>query len=168
MIEIIPRNIFRFIVLVLIQVLILNNIEFSGYINPFLYVLFILLLPFETPAWLLLVSGFALGLTVDLFMNTPGLHAAATVLTAFVRPFVLRIFAPRDGYEPGTYPRIFYYGVSWFFKYSALLIVIHHLFLFYLEVFRFTDFFCTFFRFILSSVFSIILVVLSQFVMFRK
>ncbi len=168
MIEIIPRNISRFIVLVLIQVLILNNIEFSGYINPFLYVLFILLLPFETPAWLLLVSGFVLGLTVDLFMNTPGLHAAATVLMAFVRPFVLRIFAPRDGYEPGTYPRIFYYGVSWFFKYSALLILIHHFFLFYLEVFRFTDFFSTFFRVILSSVFSIILVVLSQFVMFRK
>ncbi|HDR88294.1 MAG TPA: rod shape-determining protein MreD [Bacteroidetes bacterium] len=168
MIEIIPRNIFRFIVLVLIQVLILNNIEFSGYINPFLYVLFILLLPFETPAWLLLVSGFVLGLTVDLFMNTPGLHAAATVLMAFVRPFVLRIFAPRDGYEPGTFPRIFYYGVSWFFKYSALLIVIHHFFLFYLEVFRFTDFFSTFSRVILSSVFSIILVVLSQFVMFRK
>jgi len=167
-IEIIPRNIFRFIVLVLIQVLILNNIEFSGYINPFLYVLFILLLPFETPAWLLLVSGFVLGLTVDLFMNTPGLHAAATVLMAFVRPFVLRIFAPRDGYEPGTFPRIFYYGVSWFFKYSALLIVIHHFFLFYLEVFRFTDFFSTFSRVILSSVFSIILVVLSQFVMFRK
>jgi len=167
-IEIIPRNISRFIVLVLIQVLILNNIEFSGYINPFLYVLFILLLPFETPAWLLLVSGFVLGLTVDLFMNTPGLHAAATVLMAFVRPFVLRIFAPRDGYEPGTYPRIFYYGVSWFFKYSALLILIHHFFLFYLEVFRFTDFFSTFFRVILSSVFSIILVVLSQFVMFRK
>lgn len=168
MIEIVPRNIFRFIVLVLIQVLILNNIEFSGYINPFLYVLFILLLPFETPAWLLLVSGFVLGLTIDLFMNTPGLHAAATVLMAFVRPFVLRIFAPRDGYEPGTYPRIFYYGVSWFFKYSALLIVIHHFFLFYLEVFRFTDFFSTLFRVILSSVFSIILVVLSQFVMFRK
>ncbi|MGC9470008.1 MAG: rod shape-determining protein MreD [Bacteroidales bacterium] len=168
MIEIIPRNISRFIVLVLIQVLILNNIEFSGYINPFLYVIFILLLPFETPAWLLLVSGFVLGLTIDLFMNTPGLHAAATVLMAFVRPFVLRIFAPRDGYEPGTYPRIFYYGVSWFFKYSALLILIHHFFLFYLEVFRFTDFFSTFFRVILSSVFSIILVVLSQFVMFRK
>lgn len=101
MIEIIPRNIFRFIVLVLIQVLILNNIEFSGYINPFLYVLFILLLPFETPAWLLLVSGFALGLTVDLFMNTPGLHAAATVLTAFVRPFVLRILLPVTGMNPG-------------------------------------------------------------------
>ncbi len=168
MIEIIPRNIIRFIVLVLIQVLVLNNIQLSGYINPYIYVLFILLLPFETPSWLLLISGFFLGLTIDLFMNTLGLHAAATVFLAFLRPYVLNLFAPRDGYEAGTFPRILYYGTGWFLKYAAVLILFHHLALFFLEVFRFSDFFLTLFRALLSSVFSIILVVLSQFVMFRK
>ena len=67
MINLYVRNIGRFIVLVLFQVLVLNNIQFSGYVNPFMYVLFILLLPFETPRWLLLLSGFLLGLSVDIF-----------------------------------------------------------------------------------------------------
>lgn len=168
MIEVLPRNIFRFLVIVLIQVLVLNNVQLSGYINPYFYVLFILLLPFETPAWLLLLLGFGLGFTIDLFMYTYGLHAASTVLMAFMRPHVLNYFAPHDGYEPGTFPRIFYYNTGWFLKYAAILIFIHHLSLFYLEVFRLSDFFHTLFRVVMSSMLTIILVVLSQFVMFRK
>jgi rod shape-determining protein MreD len=167
-IEILPRNIVRFLVIVLMQVLVFNNVQLSGYINPYFYVLFILLLPFETPSWLLLLLGFVLGLTIDLFMHTYGLHAAATVLMAFLRPWVLNYFAPHDGYEPGTFPRIFYYSTGWFLKYASILVFIHHLCLFYLEVFRLGDFFHTLFRVVLSSLLTIILIVLSQFVMFRK
>ena len=168
MIRILSRNIFRFLVLVCIQVLILNNIQFSGYINPFMYVLFILLLPFETPYWLLLTSAFILGLSIDVFSDTFGLHSSATVFMAFLRPYVLYAIAPRDKYEPGTYPRLHYYGFNWFMKYSTILIFAHHLFLFYIEIFRFSDFFSTFLRVGLSSVFSIFLVVLSQYLVFRK
>ncbi len=168
MIKVLPRNIFRFVFLVLAQVFIFNNIQFSGYVNPYVYVLFILLLPFETPGWLLLTLAFLLGFSVDVLSGTLGMHTAATVFMAFLRPYILQIFSPRDGYESGTYPRIHYYGFSWFLKYAAILIFAHHLVLFYLEIFRFTDFFATFFRVLLSSVFSLIIIMLSQYIIFRE
>ena len=154
--------------LVFIQVLVFNNIQVSGLINPYVYVIFILLLPFETPNWALLALAFLLGISVDLFANTPGMHSTATVLMAFLRPYVLSVIAPRDGYETGTFPRIYYYGFSWFLRYTAILVTIHHLALFYLEVFRFADFFMTFFRSILSAIFSITFIVLSQYFIFRR
>ncbi len=168
MINFLYRNIGRFIVLVLIQVLILNNIQFSGYVNPFMYVLFILLLPFETPNWLIILLGFVLGLTIDLFSNTIGMHAFATVFMAFLRPYVLKIIKPHDGYEPGTFPRLYYFGFTWFLRYSIILVFSHHLFLFYIEVFRFTNFFSTLMRVILSVLFSMVIILLSQYFIFRK
>lgn len=168
MIKHLGRNIIRFIVLVLVQILVFNNIQFSGYIVPYIYILFILLLPFETPRWLLLLAAFTLGISVDLFTQTPGMHAAASVLMAFLRPWVLEMSAPRDGYEPGTYPRLYYYGFQWFLRYTVILVLAHHLVLFYIEVFRFSEFFSTLLRVLLSSLFSIILIILSQYFIFRK
>lgn len=168
MIRLINTNILRFILLVLLQILLVNNIQISGMINPYIYVLFILLLPFETPGWLLLTAGFILGLTIDLFMNTPGMHAVSTVLMAFLRPSVLAAISPRDGYDPGTKPGLFYYGFKWFLKYTVILVFIHHLMLFYLEVFRFSEFFSTFIKVIFSALTSIILIIISQYFIFRK
>ena len=168
MIKLLGRNIIRFALLVLIQVLLLNNIQISGFIVPYIYILFILLLPFETPGWLLLISGFALGLSVDMFMQTLGMHTTATVFIAFMRPYILRMIAPRDGYESGSFPRIFYYGFGWFLRYTLILVITHHLILFYVEVFRFSDFFSTLLRVVLSSLFSVLLIILSQYFIFRK
>jgi hypothetical protein len=168
MIKLVLRNITRFILLVLVQILIINNIQVSGFIVPYIYILFVLLLPFETPKWVLLVTAFALGLSVDLFTQTPGMHAAATVFMAFVRPFVLETSAPRDGYEAGTFPRLHYYGFQWFLQYTVILVLAHHFVLFYIEVFRFSEFFSTFLRVLLSSFFSVILIMLSQYFIYRK
>ncbi len=168
MIKVLPRNIFRFVFLVLLQVWVLNNIQFSGFINPYMYVLFILLLPFETPTWLVLVISFALGLSVDMFCDTIGMHAAASVFMGFLRPFVLQAISPRDGFETGTYPRVLYYGVVWFLKYSLLLVFAHHIFLFVIEVFKFDNFHLILWRTVLSTIFTVFLIILSQFVMFRK
>ena len=168
MINLLIRNTGRFIVLVLLQVLLIDHMQISGYIQPFFYVIFILLLPFETPGWLVLVSAFFLGLSIDFFENTPGLHASATVFMGFLRPGLLKLIAPRDGYEPQTYPRIFYYGTNWFVKYSLILIFAHHLMLFFLEVFTMTYFFETLLRVFLSTIFSFVLIVLSQFLIYRK
>jgi rod shape-determining protein MreD len=168
MIKSFGKYIIRFLILVLLQVLVFNNIQVSGFINPYFYVLFILLLPFETPKWSLPLIGFLLGLSIDLFTQTPGIHASATVLMAFARPYILTSISPREGYEPGSYPRLYYYGLEWFLKYSVILICIHHFFLFYVEIFRISDFFATFLRATLSSVFSIIFIVLSQYFIFRR
>lgn len=162
------RNIIRFIVLVAVQILIIKNIELGRFINPFLYVLFIIVLPFETPKWLLLLSGFLIGITIDMFYDTAGMHAAACVFMAYMRPSVLKLFSPRDGYEFGTQPTIHYLGVPWFLSYSAILIVSHHLVLFYVEIFRLSEFFSTLFRVIMSSTFTLLLVVISQYLFYRK
>jgi rod shape-determining protein MreD len=153
-----------FILLVLLQILLFNNIQFSGYVNPYIYIMFILLLPVEIPSWLLLLISFATGLTIDMYSGTPGMHTSATVLAGFVRPYVLRITAPRDGYEPGANPSMMVYGFRWFLIYASLIVLIHHLALFYLEVFRFTDFFSTMFRVILSSLFSVSFIFLFEYI----
>jgi cell shape-determining protein MreD len=162
------RNIFRFIILVLVQVELINNIELGRFINPFLYVLFIIVLPFETPKWLLLVLAFLLGITIDMFCDTGGIHAAATVFMAYVRPGVLKLFSPRDGYEFGTQPTVQYLGVPWFLSYAGILILLHHIILFYLEIFRFSEFFSTLLKVIISAAFTLLLVVVTQYLFNRK
>lgn len=151
-----------FILLILIQVLVFNNIQFSGFVNPYVYILFIMLLPLEIPAWLLLFLSFATGMVMDFFSNSPGMHTSASVLAGFARPYVLRILSPRDGYESGPNPSISAYGFRWFFIYTSVIVVIHHTALFYLEVFRFADFFRTLLRVILSSVFSVAFILLIE------
>jgi hypothetical protein len=168
MIRYFSQHIGNFIFLILLQVLILNNIQFSGYINPYLYVLFIILLPFETPKWLILVLGFLLGFSIDLFSNTIGMHTFATVLIAFLRPYILKFIAPREGYETGTRPNLKFFGFEWFFKYAIILVLIHHFSLFFIEAFTFHQFFATLLRVILSSMFTLLLIVLSQYLTLKR
>jgi len=162
MISELPRYLFNFIFFTIIQLLVLNNIQLNGFVNPYLYVIFILTLPFDIPGWLLLVLGFTLGMVIDVFSDTPGMHASATVLMCFLRPYVLRIIAPRDDYQLGTLPTMNYYGASWFLRYAIILVFAHHLFLFFVEVFSVTHFFSTFLRVITSTFFTIILILIAQ------
>lgn len=167
MIEKIIRIILRFFVLVLVQVLILNNIQLGGYVNPYMYVLFILLLPMETPKSLLLLLAFVLGLTIDMFTNTMGMHAGACVFMAYCRPYVTKVISPRDGYDMDTTPTIQNLGLNWFSTYSIILVLLHHFVLFYLEVFRLHEFFSTFFRIIFSSILTVSLILLSQYLFYK-
>ena len=156
-----------YVFLVLIQVLILNQIQLSGYINPYFYVLFILLLPATAPPWLVLFASFFIGITIDIFSNSMGIHAAASVFAGYMRPAVIRVISNHDE-EYNDYLGLHQNKFSWFLLYTSLIVLIHHTALFYLEVFTFTDFFRTFFRMLLSSIFSIFIIVLSQFIIFRK
>jgi len=155
-----------FIILVLLQVLMFNNIQFSGYVNPYVYIIFILLLPVEIPSWLLLILSFGTGMIIDFYSGSPGMHSTATVFAGFVRPFILRSNSPRDGYEPGAQPSMLTYGFRWFLLYAMTVILVHHTVLFYIEVFRFTDFFRTFLRVLLSSLFTLVFVLVFEF--YRK
>ncbi|ASB48847.1 rod shape-determining protein MreD [Alkalitalea saponilacus] len=162
MINNLGKYLINFLVIVFIQVLILNNLNLGGYINPWLYLLFILILPVEIPDWMLLLIGFLTGLLMDMFLNTIGMHASATVFLAFIRPFLLRFFAPRDGYEPGSLPIPSHFGVGWFLKYVSLTVVAHHIFLFYVEVFNFDTPLLTLWKAIVSSVFTIAFIMVAQ------
>ncbi len=137
------RNILRFVLLILIQVLLLNNISLQWWANPngfppfvpFIYVLFIILLPINTPVWLQLCCGFFLGLSIDTFTNTGGIHAAASVLAAFCRTRVLALILPK---KMGEYnlavPSIETMGWMPFLSYTAVILFIHHLAFFGIEL----------------------------------
>ena len=157
------RNIGRFIFLILFQVLILNNIQFSGYVNPYFYIYFILLLPFETPPWLLLFSAFILGMSLDTFTNTIGLNAAACVLIAFIRPFVIRMISTGTEFMIGHSPSLRNQGVKWFAYYSIILVLVHHFALFFLEIFRFNELFQTILRVLLSSLFTLLMIFIAEY-----
>lgn len=156
-----------FVVAVLVQVLFMNHIQFSRFVNPYFYVLFLLLLPLNTPRYLLLLLGFLLGMTVDVFSNTPGIHASSSVFLAFVRPYIINT-SNFDDAEKVMSPTVLNIGFGAFVRYAAILIVVHHFFLFYIEIFTFHGFFQTFLRSLFSSIFTFVFIIISQFLIFRK
>ena len=130
-------NFLRFVGLLLLQVSVIDNIRLGYYIPPYVYVLFIFMLPFNIPNWQLLFAGFFMGLTVDLFSGTPGLNAAACVLIAFVRPWVIKGIMRRKDISENDEPSLNSMGTNRFVVYSLLLLVVHNLMLFMLEAFSF-------------------------------
>ncbi len=168
MIEIIQRNIIRFVVAVLLQVIIFNNVALFGFVNPFIYLLFIILLPFETPKALSLIFAFVIGISIDLFTNTIGIHAASTVLVTYLRPTILQYFAPRDGYEVNTTPRIAFYGVLWFIKYAGVIVIIHSISFYLIDAFTFVFFGNAILYALVNAFFTLLLLVLSQYLFFKK
>ncbi|NQU32054.1 MAG: rod shape-determining protein MreD [Bacteroidetes bacterium] len=155
------KNIIRFIILMLIQVLVLNNMNLSGYLNPYIYILFILLLPANINRSFLLILAFGTGLTVDYFGNTLGLHAAACVVIAFMRPGTINLFFRNYEFNGNEEPGPSSIGYRGFLKYAISLMFIHQLILFYFEVFSFSNFFFTLSKVLLSTVLSIILIMIA-------
>ncbi len=155
------RNIIRFISLILIQVLVLNNMNLSGYLNPYLYILFILLLPANINRSLLLIIAFLTGLTVDYFGNTLGLHASACVAIAFMRPGTINLFFRNYEFNSGESPAPASIGYRGFLKYAISLTFIHQIILFYLEVFSLNNFLFTFSKVMLSTVLSVLLMMIA-------
>ncbi len=142
------KNIFRFFLLIAIQVLILQKIDLRWWSNPMgfpifipmVYPLFILLLPFEVPVWALIILGFVTGITVDSFMNTVGMHAMATVLIAYLRTNVLSALMQKNLKDyPNQSPGVKSMGWVPFLTYSAFLIVVHHVLFFTIEVWSFSN-----------------------------
>lgn len=152
------QNIARFILVLLVQVFVLNNIRFSGFINPYIYILFILLLPTRFPRWLSLILGFITGLIIDSFTNTPGIHAFATVLLAYLRNPVIKAFTSiEEGVNP--VPGFYGFGVGPFVKYVVTLVLLHHTAFFFLEVFSFMNAGQTVLRILMNSFVTITLII---------
>ena len=154
--------------MVFMQVFLFRNITLYNLSTPYLYILFILLLPFETPNVLLFALSFLLGLTIDAFYDTPGLHAASCVLLAFVRILFIGITVQKDGFDNEPEPTLSVMGLRWFFTYALILTLAHHFFLFNLEVFRLSEIPYTLSRFVLSSIFTVFLMLLSGFLFYRR
>lgn len=131
------KNILTFIGLFLLQVLVFDNIRLGNYLHPIIYVLFILVLPFKTTHLRLIIDGFLIGMAVDIFNGTPGLNAAATVLIAYLRPFIIGLMTRKSELEEKEAPTVGVMGFAWFLVYSLILLLIHNFILFMLEAFSF-------------------------------
>ena len=128
-------NVIRFIVLVLAQVLVVNHIRLGGYVHPYIYVIFIMLLPIQIQNWQLLLLGFFTGFCIDLFTSTLGLNAGATTLMAFCRPAILRLVNGNQKFENIHDPNLTQLGGVWFLRYTFSMVFVHHSMLFLLESF---------------------------------
>lgn len=160
------NNIARFFLLILLQVLLFNNINFLGYINPQLYVLFILLYPFNGNQTLFLFLCFLLGLGVDLFEDSGGINAAASLVVAYIRPALLRFsFGVSYDYQTVRFSST-PYGSR--FSYVALMVFLHHLVLFLLEIFSFAHLLLLLKKTLFSGIFTIVLVFLALALFIRK
>ena len=143
-----------FIGLVLLQVLILNNVHIAGYATPFLYIYLILKFESDVPRNALMLWAFFLGLAVDILSDTPGMNAAATVLLAFLRPSLLRLFTPRD--NPDSFiPCFKTMGISPFLKYTTASVFVHSLALLSIEFFSFTSIWLLLLRVLLCTILTV-------------
>ncbi len=160
------KYIFSFILLVLIQVFVLNNIQFSGYVNPYLYILFIITLPMSVKVEWSMLLAFLLGLSVDIFSNTIGMHAFACVLIAFLRPIIIKFFCSADTLKNLGEVNVRSIGTSSFVKYVVAMTLVHHIALFIIDTLSFGSFWFLFFRILYSSIFTILLILGIE--MFKK
>src|SRR5688500_3256421 len=126
----------NFILIVLVQALVVNPWEIHAFLNPMVYPMLILMLPFDLSVLTTLIISFALGISVDGFSYTFGLHASSAMVIGYLRPSILKYIKPRDGYDSTLIPSILAMGIAWFLGYTAFFLAIHHAWFFTIEIFR--------------------------------
>ncbi|HLW14814.1 MAG TPA: rod shape-determining protein MreD [Flavobacteriaceae bacterium] len=152
----IVTQVFRFIVLLAVQILILNNVQLFGYSSPYVYILFIIGFPLTANRNLLILLGFILGLAVDIYSNSGGVHAGASVLIAYLRPFLLK-FSFGVSFEHNNI-KFTQAEVKQQMLYLFSMVFIHHFVLFALENFSVKLLVQTLESTLVSTIFSSILI----------
>ena len=154
----IVKNTFLFVVLVLLQVLIFNNVAYWGYVNPMIYIVYLLAAPYRENRVPYLLTAFLLGLCIDMFSNTGGLHAASSVFVAYWRsPILHLVFGKNFEYQELD---LLAYPFTKVFSYTTLMVVLHHILFYFLEIFNFNHVLITLVKIICASVFTIIVCLL--------
>lgn len=164
----IPGLIISFVLYLLLQVTVVRNMVLFDVAFCYVYVAFLLLLPFEINPVHLMIIGFISGLLIDIFYDTLGLHAAGCVLIAFLRPYWTKTVRPRGGYEVGMKPTIKVMGLIWFLTFSLPLIFLHHSVLFFVEAGGLHLFGFTIVKVISSTILTFLVIVILQYLFYRS
>lgn len=157
-----------FFLYVLIQVMLLKNLVLFDTAFCMVYVAFILLLPVETNTQLLIIIGFILGFTIDVFYDSLGIHSFAVVFVAWLRNYWLTTITPQGGYEAGSIPSLTGNDLQWFLVYSFPLILLHHLLVFFIEVGGFGLFWFTLLKVGSSLLFTMTILLLLQYLSIER
>ncbi len=164
------KNIVRFCLFILLQVFVLNNVPpLHHLVSPYVYYLFILWLPFKMGRKAVMTSAFLLGFTLDCFTKTYGLHAAACVLIAYMRPFLINLLISQEGAESNyNEPSIKSMGFIPYFTYFTVLTLAHHILLFLLQALQSGGILYFLIKTLLTSALSIVLILLTELIVTRK
>jgi rod shape-determining protein MreD len=152
----------------LLQVFILDRLLLHGFLTPYVYVLIVLSLPFTFPTAGAMIIGFLMGIGIDFFLDTGGMHALAMVVVAYTRPTIIRIMRPPEGYDPDDRPTLASMGPGWFLTYAAVCVALHHFIYFGLEVLSFSYLLYFLKKWLITSLATLVLIVLVQLSGWRK
>jgi len=152
---------------VFIQIYILNQVLFNGYINPYFYIMLIICLPQITPKWFLIIFGFFLGLSIDLFSGSLGFHSTSCILISFLKPSIEKIIIPKNTISNEQDILMERLGFKMFSIYAFIMISIHHIILFFLAHFRISSLENMLGKIFLSSIITFIIIIISQFFFFK-
>ena len=164
------RNTIRFILFVFLQVYVLNKIPLlHQLVSPYIYFLYLLWLPFYIKRGWLLILGLLLGLSIDYYTITPGLHAAASVLVAYLRPFIINLFAPKDSTE-FSYKEPSPKAMGWtaYLLYTLILSFVHNTYLLLLEWLSFGSFIVFLMKIIITTAISMLMIIIAELIFPRK
>jgi rod shape-determining protein MreD len=164
------KNTIRFVLFILVQRFVLHQVPpLHKFVTPYLYFLYILWLPFSLRRGWLLLLAFVFGLTLDYFLNTPGLHAAPCVLIAYVRPFLVNLLIRQEGAEQNyASPSVVSMGWAPYATFVIILTVLHHSYLVFLEWMQFGSFLFFLGKVGASTAISLLLVFITEILFFRK
>lgn len=166
------RLVFRYLIYSVIlffsQVLLFNYVAIGIGLIPFVYILILLLLPIETHKTIPLVLAFVFGLFLDFFNDTLAYNTGAFIFAAFVRPWILQILAPNDGYEIGKLPSFYNMGFKWFLPYSLIIVFLHQFVYFSLESFIFSKFFIVLAKAFVNTIYSTAFIIVMHILLFKN
>ena len=129
----------------------------------FIYLAFLLSIPINSNRILDMFIGLVTGLVVDIFSDSLGIHTAASVLFMYFRYYLIQWSTPQGGYEGNALPSISSMGLSWYLTYSLPLLFVHQIALFFIEAGGFGLFFYTFTKVLMSTFFTLVVIVLFQY-----
>ncbi|MBK8701591.1 MAG: hypothetical protein IPN29_19390 [Saprospiraceae bacterium] len=170
--SLIYANLWRFVLYFLFQVIVCRRVDLSigsfHYIHLLIYPLPVFMLPMKTPKAMMLIIAFVFGLMIDGFYNSPGVHAAALVFSAYIKSIILRFLEPFEGYNTDDYPTISKMGIGWYLSFISLLMLLHCFIYFSVEAFSFVYFFDIFMNTIFSFITSMSVIFLLQLILRPK
>lgn len=168
--SILMKNIVRFVLLILMQFYVFDKVHLHYMVTPYIYFLFILWMPFQLNRTMQMILAFLLGFTLDSFRHSPGFHAAACVLIAYLRPFLINILIPQEGADT-NYDEPSVKSMGGFFPYmvyAGILTLIHHGWLFFLEAWQFGNFWYFIIKTLLSTIISLLLIIITEMLFSRR
>jgi len=161
-------NASRFIILILLQVFVFNYVQWFGFLNPFVYLLFLILLPLEIPKSWQYILAFISGLIVDSFLKTFGIQAFACVLMVFLRPYVIFLLNGFKPLETGIIPAPGVKDFNWILVYTLLLVFVHQITVAILETFQWAQWWRIIWTSMLNTLFTAFIILCIEYIFYSN